>query len=207
MSVKEQLEFYKKQIIESPELTNAIFWCDFRFEEEVDVEKYILVCNDKSNYEIYAFGKDGCGSNFVILNNKYIGFTSSEGECGIIANDIKDFFNILVVCRGFQNYFQKGVFDNFDSFNDRFKKISKDYDDTLIEYGDYPYTNLINSLEKFIKENNFETDISILYDKFKSAIITNPSFIIECSDSNSKWYWDDLFGTEQGYINELRKNR
>ena len=58
-----------------------------------------------------------------------------------------------------------------------------------------------------LKDNNFETDISVLYNRFKSAIITEPSFIIECSDSNSKWYWEDLFGTEQEYIQELRNNK
>lgn len=205
--MREQLEDYKNQILGSPELENAIYWCDFIFDEDVNVEDNILICNGKSNYKIYPFGKDSCGSNFVILDDKYIGFTSSEGECGIIANNITDFFNILVVCKGFQSYFKKGVFDNIENFINKFKQANNDFDDSLISYGEYPYTNLINTMEKFIKENNFETDIPVLYDRFKSAIITEPSFIIECSDSNSNWCWFDLFGTEQEYIQELKNNK
>ena len=206
MNAKEELEFYKKQIKNNPELENAIiFGCDFEFDDETDVEKYILVCNGKSNYEIYPFGKNGCGSNFVILNNKYIGFTSSEGECGIIANNIKDFFNILAVCKNFQDYFKKGIFDSFENFNSKFTEVNNDYNDYLMEYGDYPYVNLIQAMEKFIKDNNFETETHILYEKFKSAIIMDPTFKIQCSDSNNSWFWDDLFGTEQNYIKELRR--
>lgn len=207
MNIKEELNFYKEQIINNPELINALFWCDFMFDDETDVEKNIFVCNDKSNYEIYPFGKDSCGSNFVILNNKYIGFTSSEGECGIIANNIKDFFNILTVCKGFQPYFKKGVFDNLEIFTDKFNKINNDYNNTLIEYGDYPYANLIYAIEEFIKANNFDREIPILYSKFTTAIISEPSFIIECFDADDSWFWDDLFGTEQNYIEELRKKK
>ena len=60
-------------------------------------------------------------------------------------------------------------------------------------------------ITKFIKDNNFETETHILYEKFKSAIIMDPTFKIQCSDSNNSWFWDDLFGTEQNYIKELRR--
>jgi len=205
MSAKEQLEIYKKQIIESPELTDALYCCDFMFDSDVDIETDILNCNGKSNYEIYPFGKDSCGSNFVILNNKYVGFTSSEGGCGIIARDIKDFFNILFTCKGFEHYFKNAIFDSLEKFENKFKEINEDYMEVLKQYGNYPFNDLMKALENFIKINEFDTDISVIYEKFKSAIIIEPTFEIQCSDSNGSWMWDDVFYSEQEYVNELRK--
>ena len=196
MTAKEQLEFYKNQIKSNPELENALWNCEFVFDENVDVEKEILICGEKSNYSIYPFGKDSCGSNYVILDNKFVGFISSEGGCGIIADNINDFFNFLAICKNLQSYFYRGVFDNIESFNKKVKEVN-DEDVSPEEH---------TIFEKFIKDNNFITDTNILYKKLKAALITEPAFILQANpDEYSQW--DDVFYTEQEYIKKKKKNR
>ena len=134
--------------------------------------------------------------NHVILDNKFVGFISSEGGCGIIADNINDFFNFLAICKNLQSYFYRGVFDNIESFNKKVKEVN-DEDVSPEEH---------TIFEKFIKDNNFITDTNILYKKLKAALITEPAFILQANpDEYSQW--DDVFYTEQEYINELRKNR
>lgn len=59
-------------------------------------------------------------------------------------------------------------------------------------------------IDDFIKDNFFETDSQALYSLFKEAIVTEPSFIIEPT-LDGYTFSEDLFGTEQECIQELRK--
>lgn len=204
MNIIEKLNYYKNQISNNKQLEDALFWCDFKFDDDVDMEA-LLNCDGKSNYELIPFGSESCGGTYLILDNKYIGYATSEGECGIVAKNVSDFFNILIVCKNLIDYFRKNTFDSLENFTNRFNEINKSYTETLIQYADFPIEDLENEINNFIKENNFKTNIEEIYTMFKDALITEPSFIIECSEKNDTWYWDDLFSTEQEYINELRE--
>ncbi|MBE6156547.1 MAG: hypothetical protein E7161_02260 [Firmicutes bacterium] len=203
---KDQLEIYKKQIKNNPQLEEVLSFCNFEFRDNIDVKEDILICGEESNYEIYPFGKDGCGCTYALLNNQYVGFISSAGGCGIIANNIKDFFNFLAVIKNIESYFVKGVFDNLENFNDTFKMASEDFLDSITRFGNYSYDVSIQALEKFIIDNGFVTDNAIMYEKLKSALITEPSFVLRADPSEYE-PWDDVFYTNQKYINELREKK
>jgi len=191
MNIKEKLEFYREQIESNFELVQALQDnCDFEFDDDIDVENDILICGEKSNYRIYPFAKDSCGSIYVILDDCYVGFISSEGACGILASSIDEFFNFLFVLKNLQLYFYSDVFDNLDSFDDKFREINEDIDNKIYE--------------KIIQDNKFITDIGVLYEKLKTALIIEPSFILQ-ADPTLYDQWDDLFYSEQNYIDKLRK--
>lgn len=195
MDNKELLNEYRKQIESNEKLETAFRdECDFNFRDDLDVKEDILICGEESNYDIYPFGKDSMGGVYCLLDDKYVGYISSEGGCGIIAKNVKDFFNLMAVCRTLSYYFNKGTFDNLLIFAQKYEEIEADLtpEESLPLY------------EEFIKQNNFETEISKIYKMFKEALIIEPSFILQ---ANPEEYepWDDVFYTNQEYIKKLRE--
>ena len=43
-----------------------------------------------------TFARAGSGSEYILLEDGSIGFWGSEGECGRIADSLKDFFELMV---------------------------------------------------------------------------------------------------------------
>ena len=56
------------------------------------------------NIDGKAFGVDGSGGEFILLSDGTIGFNSSEGETGRIAENIKELFSLLVNCPCFLTF-------------------------------------------------------------------------------------------------------
>lgn len=196
MDNKDLLNEYRKQIESNEKLKTAFRnECDFNFRDDLDVKEDILICGEESNYQIYPFGKDSMGGVFCLLDDKYVGYISSEGGCGIIAKNVKEFFNLMAVCKTLSYYFNKGTFDNLLIFAQKYEEIVQD----LTEEESLPL------YEEFIKQNNFETEIPKIYKMFKEALITEPAFILQ---ANPEEYmpWDDVFYTNQEYIKKLRED-
>lgn len=64
--------------------------CDVNFVEDdilCDNLKFLLVCSE-CNYSMEPSACDGSGGVFVFLNQSLIGYLDSEGQAGIIANNI-----------------------------------------------------------------------------------------------------------------------
>lgn len=196
MSGKERLKFYKEQIENNPELTQAMWEdCWFQFDDNINLETDILFCGEKSNYSMFPFASDSGGDMYVLLDDKYVGFLDSEGGCGIIASSVDEFFNFCAVCKEYPAYFMLGVFDSLDTFKSR-----------LIELQQKSKSNNQKIFEKFIENNHFTTDISEIYQKTKLALTMEPRFILQ---ANPEEYdaWDDVFFSYQKYINHLKNTR
>ena len=43
-----------------------------------------------------TFARAGSGSEYILLEDGSIGFWGSEGECGRIADNLKDFFEFII---------------------------------------------------------------------------------------------------------------
>ncbi len=190
MNSKELLNLYKEKINSNPFLAKAFeIECDFWFDDNIDLKKDILICGEESNYEMYPFGKESTGGIYCLLNNEYIGYISSEGGCGIICKNINDFFNLLATCKELISYFYKGVFDSFENFEKKYNEVN-----TNVKFYN------IHLYNEFIDDNKFTTDVSTLYNIFKSGIITEPSFILRVGPTQ----YDDIFFSEQEEIERLR---
>ena len=53
-----------------------------------------------------TFAKAGSGSEYILLEDGSIGFWGSEGACGRIADDLKEFFEFMVNCPYWLDYLE-----------------------------------------------------------------------------------------------------
>lgn len=192
---KKLLDYYRNEIEKNPLLEQCLIdGCDFFFDDETDVNRDILICGEESNYDIFPFAVAGDGSNYVLLNNEYVGYISSDGDCGIIAKNVNDFYNLLFVCKNVAIYFRYRYFDNIDKFKENYD-CANDFANKKVKDS--------KIFDEFVSKHNFKTNIESIYEMFMEGIIIEPSFILQ-ADPKEYEPWSDIFGTNQTYINELR---
>lgn len=201
ISGKGELLRFEEQIKNNPKLEYALsIYCDFEFAYDIDVNKDILCFWGEnqlgiSNYDIYPFGIEGSGGYYVLLDDKYVGFISSDGTCGIVASNVYNFFNYLAVFKTLQSYFYESVFDSLERFNETFIYVNDKVDD---EYK--------KVFDDFIKYNIFEKDYKNLKINLKADLTIQPEFIIKPTKESEALGWgksDDLFSSNHDYIAEL----
>ena len=199
---KEELKRFEKQITNNFKLERALeVYCDFKFDFNIDAIKDILSFWGENqlgltNYDIYPFGRESSGGYYVLLDNKYVGFISSEGACGIVANNVYMFFNFLAVFKELQSYFHERVFETLETF----KKTLDEINDEITE----EYNEVFND---FIRTNMFSKNYETLKTSLELALVIQPEFIIEPTDESKALGWeisDDLFCSEHKYIAKLR---
>ena len=82
-----------EKILNNPELAEKIrLKCDIELYPELQ-DLYDEDGHITWNIEGKAFGADGSGGEFVLLSDGTIGFNSSEGETGRIAENMKELFS------------------------------------------------------------------------------------------------------------------
>ena len=60
-----------------------------------------------------TFARAGSGSEYILLEDGSIGFWGSEGECGRIADNLKEFFEFMINCPYWEDYLDE------DEYKDR----------------------------------------------------------------------------------------
>lgn len=126
--------------------------------------QFLLECGE-CNYDMEPFACDGSGGVFVLLNQSQVGYLDSEGQAGIIANNIKDFFSIVLNC-GYINDWAK--FDWLAGEN----TFMKAYIESEIPRDQ-------ECVKHFMKANGLECEPAVIYSIFKEAIVTKPQLIIK----------------------------
>lgn len=157
-----------KQIKNSEDLCDYLSCeCGVDFAEDdilCDDLKSLIVCSE-CNYDMEPFACDGSGGVFVLLNQSLIGYLDSEGQAGIIANNIKDFFSIILNC-GYVSDWAK-----FDWLADE-NTFIKAYDELEL-----PRDKACVKL--FVEENDLESEPVKIYYIFKKAVSTQPQLTIK----------------------------
>ena len=146
--------------------------CGVDFAEDdvlCDDLKSLLECGE-CNYDMEPFACDGSGGVFVLLNQILVGYLDSEGQAGIVANNIKEFFNIIVNC-GYISDWAK-----FDWLADE-KTFIKAYNELELPRDK-------ECVKLFIEENMLEREPAKIYDIFKKAISTKPQLIIKATSDD-----------------------
>lgn len=166
------LEKIVSQIKESKDLeTFFAVECDIDF-----IDKEILIDDlkaltefTKCNYDLDPFACDGSGGVYVILNNKKVGYIDSEGRAGIVANNLNDFFGIVINCGHLSDYTKFERLKDKNKFLEHFNKSNSSGDKEIIK--------------RFVEKNHLENDVDKIYDMFKNAVMTEPKlFLIATSD-------------------------
>ena len=124
----------------------------------------------KSNYNLEPFACDGAGGIYVILNNKKIGYIDCEGEAGIVANNLKDFFSIVANCGYLSDYAKFKCLKDEKSFMDYFTEFETSREKDVIK--------------KFIEDNSLDNDPKKIYKIFKNAILTEPKLLLKATSED-----------------------
>jgi hypothetical protein len=139
------------------------------FDIEIYKEDKILEDNNgkiKWNINGMAFGQDASGGEYVLLEDNSIGFNSSEGDTGRIAENINDLFELLINCSNWMDYLYTDLYKDknlmkkyINYFNDKyFNKIYKE-----------DYQKIKEEMAKNIKIKLYEDIIFVLEKFYKSA--------------------------------------
>ena len=192
INLPKKLGEYLDEIYADEELKDAFYYSDV---DMIGPESIVELMEDESlwlepgeaNYEMKPFAVSGDGGTWVILNDEYIGYVGSYGECGIVARNIDEFMNTMAVC--------KIMTFRIDDLKDE-ESFRKSIDIAYEEHGNP------SLYDKFIKKHGFETDISKVYEMVKLGYTVKPFFIIkaideEYCDSNSLFSLDGQEALEE----------
>ena len=94
------------------------------------------------NIDGKAFGVDGSGGEFILLSDGTIGFNSSEGETGRIAENIKELFSLLVNCPCFHDFLMPDIYKDKILLKKYVDKIEKEYREEFSDITDYDWDKL-----------------------------------------------------------------
>ena len=143
-----------KKILNNPELTEKIrLKCDIELYPELQ-DLYNEDGHITWNIEGKAFGVDGSGGEFVLLSDGTIGFNSSEGEIGRIAENMKELFSLLVNCPCFFDFLMPDIYADKALLKKYADKIEKEYREEFNDITDYDWDEIKREIAK-------ELDLSV----------------------------------------------
>lgn len=74
-----------------------------------------------------TFARAGSGSEYILLEDGSIGFWGSEGECGRIADNLKEFFEFMVNCPYWVDYLDEGEYQDREGLYEFAKEIFEEH--------------------------------------------------------------------------------
>lgn len=74
-----------------------------------------------------TFARAGSGSEYILLEDGSIGFWGSEGECGRIADSLKEFFEFMINCPYWEDYLDEGEYRDRESLDGFAKEIFEEH--------------------------------------------------------------------------------
>ena len=147
-----------KKILNNPELTEKIrLKCDIELYPELQ-DLYDEDGHITWNIEGKAFASDASGGEFVLLSDGTIGFNSSEGETGRIAENMKELFSLLVNCPCFFDFLISDLYKDKALLKKYADKIEKEYREEFSDITDYDWDEIKREIAK---ELDFPIDDNI----------------------------------------------
>ncbi|EHI78917.1 hypothetical protein HMPREF9093_00821 [Fusobacterium sp. oral taxon 370 str. F0437] len=110
------------------------------------------------NIEGKAFASDASGGEFVLLSDGTIGFNSSEGETGRIAENIKELFSLLVNCPCFFDFLIPDLYKDKILLKKYADKIEKQYREEFKDITNYDWDEIKSEIAR---ELDFPIDDNI----------------------------------------------
>ena len=121
------------------------------------------------NIDGLAFGCDASGGEYILLKDGSVGFNGSEGECGRVAENINELFELLINISCWMDYLRKELYDNDETLNAYILETENDYIENW-DNGDYNimqrelldklsvkfYENKIDLVKRFYETTNRE---------------------------------------------------
>lgn len=146
--------------------------CGFDVEEYdqlVDDLHFLMECSE-GNYNIEPFACDGSGGIYAVLDNELVGYIDSEGQAGIVAKNVHDFFAILIHCGCLEDFGKFGWLDSQSEFMEQYKKCEEAY------------------IKAFSEKFEFENDPLKIYQMFRESVSTKPKLLITATSEKYEDY-------------------
>ncbi len=173
----------------------------FDSDENLEIALEDVMEGGRTDYETEPFAIDGTGGVYVLLNDSYVGYISTEGRAGIIARSVEDYFKICFGIKyGWCDIPAEGVFDNCENFFKRVEWHKENSMDGELESEELEYLN------GFMERHNLNANLKTVYDIFKEGVTTQPEFIIEPT-AEGYGHSDDLFGSGHKYVVDLLRQK
>ncbi len=118
---------YIKMLREDSDLSDLL--CDVC---DIEVLPEFKTPEDESGHLTYnisgkTFAKEGSGSEYILLEDGSIGFWGSEGECGRIADNLKEFFEFMVNCPYWMDYLDEDKYQDRDGLSEFAKEVFEEH--------------------------------------------------------------------------------
>ena len=151
--------------------------CDFDLEDDKQLEDdlYYLLEGGKCQFKLTPFGCDGCGGVYVLAEDGRVGYIDSEGSAGYAAQNIRDFFSILLCCR----YLSDWSDVDFDSVEDFME---------CVEDKSSPSKNYKERIAAFIADCGLESEPEKVYEMFRNGVNSQPPLEIKATDDDYEDY-------------------
>lgn len=82
-----------------------------------------------------TFAQTGSGGEYILLEDDSIGFWGSEGECGRIAENLKEFFEFMVHCPDWLDYLEEEEYQDRDDLGEFAREIFEEHVENAEEIG------------------------------------------------------------------------
>ena len=161
-----------QQWLDDEKLSQSLFaYCGFAFEnaKELQADFENLTENTKPNYRLVPLGRDGSGGMYAVADNHKIAYIDEYVSNGFIADNIKDFFSIIVNCQFIGWYTGTSFLKNEETFIERIRQTENDCGD--IKESD--------TIQKFIKTNQLESSLPAIYKKLRHVATTKSKSVLE----------------------------
>ncbi len=130
-----------------------------------------------------TFAKAASGSEYILLEDGSIGFWGSEGECGRIADNLKEFFEFAINCPYWQDYLEEAEYQDRESLETFAKEV---YAELVENEADLSGFDLPKAQKKLAACLGIEkkADVVDLLMRFYHSTTREPRFIATYTEEN-----------------------
>lgn len=122
-----------------------------------------------------TFARAGSGNEYILLEDGSIGFWGSEGECGRIADNLKDFFEFMVNCPHWLDYLDEEEYCDRGSLEVYAREVFEEHIDDIedMEF------DLVEAQQELADRFGIEkkTDVTDILMRFYQCTKREPRFI------------------------------
>jgi len=122
-----------------------------------------------------TFAVTGSGGEYILLDDGSIGYWGSEGECGRLAENLKEFFEFVIYCPYWQDYLQESEYQSRNALESFAKRNYENIVETTKDFG----FDLPKAQQELLKRLGIEpkTDIVDILMRFYHCAKRKPRFI------------------------------
>lgn len=167
---------------EDPELADLLYdVCDMEILPEFAVPE------DEFGHLTYTisgktFARSGSGSEYILLEDDSVGYWGSEGECGRIADNLKEFFEFIINCPYWMDYLKEDEYQDRNDLREFAEEIFEEHLENAEEI-DFDLPQAQQELADRLGIQK-ETDITDLLTRFYHCTKREPRFFSTYTENN-----------------------